>query len=163
MDGCPHSLSSSLRSIHHNHCYGNSGHSIQVQPRVHYFMVFKHFMSTFRKLNKMSRIPWFGLWWVTILQYSHIVHTSMTILNCPLLPDNDGNVTAVSKKAILIYTYSFFIFVIEMVCGCQYTLFPRLSSHSYNSCHIFSCILYFFNSTHISLHIWTPSGKTSFK
>ena len=38
----------------------------------------------------MIRTPWYGLWWVVLLQYTHVVHTSMSILNCPTLPNKEG-------------------------------------------------------------------------
>eukprot|EP00731_Ephydatia_muelleri_P010295 Em0005g881a len=37
------------------------------------------------------RRKWHGLWWIAVLIYTHVVHTSMSILNCPRLPGSDGN------------------------------------------------------------------------
>ena len=36
-----------------------------------------------------------GLWWIILLQYPHIVYTAMSILNCPLLPGEEGQTTLV--------------------------------------------------------------------
>eukprot|EP00731_Ephydatia_muelleri_P010299 Em0005g885a len=36
-----------------------------------------------------------GLWWLVVLMYTHVVHTSMSILNCPRLPGSNGNTSNV--------------------------------------------------------------------
>ena len=35
------------------------------------------------KYKKFQRTPWYGVWTLLILMYSHVVHTSIAILNCP--------------------------------------------------------------------------------
>ena len=37
------------------------------------------------KLKKFERTLWYGLWTLTVLMYSHVVHTSIVILNCPAI------------------------------------------------------------------------------
>ena len=41
---------------------------------------------------KALRNPYNGLWWITILIYTHTVHTCVSILNCPSLPVEGGEV-----------------------------------------------------------------------
>jgi len=36
------------------------------------------------------RLSWSGLWLLTLLLYTDVVNTSVSILNCPLLSDPDG-------------------------------------------------------------------------
>ena len=48
-----------------------------------------------------------GVWWVILLLYSHVVYTSMTVLNCPSITDTIGTTSAVSdvwdrKKVTLV-------------------------------------------------------------
>ena len=45
---------------------------------------------------KKPRDPWHGLWWIVLLMYTHVVHTSMSILNCPILPGRSGDYVPVS-------------------------------------------------------------------
>lgn len=42
-------------------------------------------------------MKWYGIWWVILLQYTHIVYTSMAVLNCPTIPDLEGELAAVSE------------------------------------------------------------------
>ena len=49
-----------------------------------------------RYYNHLHRQPWYGLWWVILLQYTHVVHTAMSILSCPSLPDSESVVKPVS-------------------------------------------------------------------
>lgn len=44
-------------------------------------------MNRFRK----KTLKWDGLWWIVLLMYTHVIHTSMSILNCPILPGKDGS------------------------------------------------------------------------
>jgi hypothetical protein len=44
-------------------------------------------MSKFTK----KTVAWHGLWWIILLMYSHVLHTSMSILNCPILPETDSS------------------------------------------------------------------------
>lgn len=67
------------------------------------------------------RIPCSGLWWVILLQYSHLVHTSLTILNCPQLPNlEDGTLSHVRPLIVTVspltcYTHP--ALVCEWKCG----------------------------------------------
>ena len=56
-------------------------------------------------------MKWYGIWWVILLQYTHVVYTSMAVLNCPTLPDLDGELTAVSdqREAKAVYFHLFFL------------------------------------------------------
>ena len=35
--------------------------------------------------------PWHGVWWLVLLLYTSVLHTSMTILNCPIFHAADGS------------------------------------------------------------------------
>ena len=51
-----------------------------------------------RYIYKKPRDPWHGLWWIVLLMYTHVVHTSMSILNCPILPGRSGDYVPVSAQ-----------------------------------------------------------------
>ena len=44
------------------------------------------YVSLYRKC-RWRLIQHHGLWWILLLLYSHLVHTSMSILDCPMLRD----------------------------------------------------------------------------
>jgi len=44
---------------------------------------------------KVKRSKHHGVWWIALLLYSHVVYTSMTLLNCPSITDTDGATFAV--------------------------------------------------------------------
>ncbi len=51
---------------------------------------------------KPLRFPWHGLWWVVLLQYTHVVHTSTSTPNCPMIEGQDtGGAPVRSCKSIL--------------------------------------------------------------
>ena len=50
----------------------------------------KHATKKWKSLRKH------GYWWMILLLYSHVLHTSMSILNCPMIPDSTGNIAPVS-------------------------------------------------------------------
>ena len=56
-----------------------------------------------RRYLKKHALSWHGLWWIVLLLYTHVLHTSMSILNCPILPDRDGSHVSVSLTCI--YTF----------------------------------------------------------
>ena len=31
-----------------------------------------------------------GMWWVTLLMYTHVVYSALTVLNCPTITDTHG-------------------------------------------------------------------------
>ena len=35
--------------------------------------------------RKIMMLKHYGIWWIVLLLYTHLVHTSMSILNCPSL------------------------------------------------------------------------------
>ncbi len=45
---------------------------------------------------KFVPVPWHGLWWLVLLLYTPVVHTSMSLLNCPMITDEDGDTVPVS-------------------------------------------------------------------
>ena len=66
----------------------------------------------FRILVKNIRLSWSGLWVLIMLLYSDVVHTSVSILHCPMLTGYDGKKSMVYKHCIFIYTY---------LCNCIHT------------------------------------------
>ena len=52
----------------------------------------------YRYIYKKPHDPWYGLWWIVVLMYTHVVHTSMSILNCPILPGRMGDYVPVSQN-----------------------------------------------------------------
>lgn len=56
-------------------------------------------------IRKCARKKWkllrkHSFWWMIILLYSHVVHTSMSILNCPSVPDLSGHEAFVSSLSL---------------------------------------------------------------
>ena len=47
-------------------------------------------------LKRKWRFSWDGVWTLVILQYSHVVYTSLSILNCPTIPVYQGDGSGVS-------------------------------------------------------------------
>ena len=41
---------------------------------------------------------WHGIWWIVNLLYSHVVYTSVSILNCPVVKIDSQNSSMVSYK-----------------------------------------------------------------
>ena len=54
-----------------------------------------------RYYYRLHKQPWYGLWWVILLQYTHLAHTAMTILHCPSLPDRAGDIAPVRRLHIV--------------------------------------------------------------
>ena len=48
------------------------------------------------------RLTWSGLWVLIMLLYSDVVHTSVSILNCPMLTGDDGKKSMVYDLHIII-------------------------------------------------------------
>ena len=53
-------------------------------------------------LRRKWKFSWDGVWTLVILQYSHVVYTSLSILNCPTIPVYQGDNSGVS--AVLYFT-----------------------------------------------------------
>ena len=53
-----------------------------------FYIIYIH--RKFRILVKNIRLSWSGLWVLIMLLYSDVVHTSVSILNCPMLTGHDG-------------------------------------------------------------------------
>ena len=51
---------------------------------------------------KRYLVKWYGIWWIILLQYTHVVYTCMSVLHCPFLPEYDGKLVAVSCKLRLL-------------------------------------------------------------
>ena len=77
-----------------------------------------HFFDNFLPLNTLLylnsskcritvnfRLLWAGLWLLIMLQFTNVVATSVSILNCPMLKDFDGRMSMVCVSfVILLYT-----------------------------------------------------------
>ena len=63
-------------------------------------------LCTCRYRHKLHREPWYGIWWVCLLQYTHLLFTSMSVLDCPLLPNADGSRVLVSLHTTESQTYA---------------------------------------------------------
>ena len=50
----------------------------------------------YRRYLKRKPLQHHGLWLVGLAAYSHLVHTSMTVLNCPSIISANGDLTPVS-------------------------------------------------------------------
>jgi hypothetical protein len=48
----------------------------------------------YRKVLKKKPLKHHGVWLVVLLSYSHLVYTSMTILNCPSITDTNGQISS---------------------------------------------------------------------
>lgn len=46
-------------------------------------------------LQRKRKFSWDGVWTLVILQYSHVVYTSLSILNCPTISVYQGDDSAV--------------------------------------------------------------------
>ena len=54
----------------------------------------------FRKF-RLRLLRHHGLWWILLLLYSHVVHTSISILDCPMLRDpSDQSISPVSGHCV---------------------------------------------------------------
>ena len=62
--------------------------------------IFMYIHRKFRILVKTIRLSWSGLWVLIMLLYSDVVHTSVSILNCPMLTGYDGK-----KSMVHIYVH----------------------------------------------------------
>ena len=79
-----------------------------------HIVICTYIVHCFRKcLKRKLKFSWNGVWTLVILQYSHVVYTSMSILNCPIIPihqeDNSG-VCADWKYILCSYWVYCFIF-----------------------------------------------------
>ncbi len=64
---------------------------------------------TYRYRYKLHRDHWHGLWWVILLQYTHVVYASMSILNCP-------NIRSQSSKGGSVSGLQLFPDAVSCVC-----------------------------------------------
>ena len=69
-------------------------------------------MSKFTK----KTVAWHGLWWIILLMYSHVLHTSMSILNCPILPETDSSDASVSSQNYYLLLSTSLAIDLEVVC-----------------------------------------------
>ena len=60
-----------------------------------------YYYQCYRHYNHLNKQPWYGLWWIILLQYTHLAQTAMSILHCPRLPDRSGNIAPVSKYLLV--------------------------------------------------------------
>ena len=66
----------------------------------------------FKKIKSFSS---YSLWLLVTLQYGHVIHTSMMILNCPQVVNENGEHESVSGILRLFYLPTL-LFVTAMVC-----------------------------------------------
>ncbi|CAI8057064.1 hypothetical protein GBAR_LOCUS31079 [Geodia barretti] len=45
--------------------------------------------------KRRSTIKYHGLWMIVLLSFSHVVYTSMSLLNCPSITDSNGHTSPV--------------------------------------------------------------------
>ena len=60
-----------------------------------------YYYQCYRHYNHLNKQPWYGLWWIILLQYTHLAQTAMSILHCPRLPDRGGNIAPVSRYLLV--------------------------------------------------------------
>ena len=71
--------------------------SFTIQELTYVCILFKCIYRKFHVLIKYIRLSWSGLWMLIMLLYSDVVHTSVSILNCPMLTGYDGKKSMVCK------------------------------------------------------------------
>ena len=52
-------------------------------------ILYRYFMKQCQQFSNLSSNTK-GIWTVILLIYSHIIYTSLSVLNCPLIPQKDG-------------------------------------------------------------------------
>ena len=65
-------------------------------------------------LKRKYKFSWDGVWTLVMLQYSHVVYTSLSILNCPAIPVYQGDDSGVSSLVMFIRLYGYTIIIIIM-------------------------------------------------
>ena len=74
-------------------------------------------------LKRRWRFSWNGVWTLVILQYSHVVYTSLSILNCPTIPIYQGDssgVCAIKRATECTCIYNV-LFCILAIITCTYS------------------------------------------
>ena len=52
--------------------------------------------TVFRHKVVRYKVPWHGVWLIVLQLFPHIAYTATSILRCPQLPDQDGQISSVS-------------------------------------------------------------------
>ena len=65
------------------------------------FIIYRKF-----RIVKNVRLSWGGLWVLIILLYSDVVHTSVSILHCPMLTGYDGKKSLVCSNFVDVISVS---------------------------------------------------------
>lgn len=66
--------------------------------------------------NRRSRLKvldHYGLWWIVLLLYTHVVHTSLSILNCPYI-ETLGEYVSTELACLYLYIPSVWYYIIEL-------------------------------------------------
>ena len=53
-------------------------------------ILYRYFMKQYQRFSNLSSNTK-GIWTVILLAYSHIIYTCLSILNCPVIRQQDGN------------------------------------------------------------------------
>ena len=59
--------------------------------------LFKNWFIRKCKVAASKRLSWRGLWLLTLLLYTDVVNTSISILRCPMLRNSDGQQSLVTE------------------------------------------------------------------
>ena len=71
-------------------------------------------------ITKNVRLSWNGLWVLIMLLYSDVVHTSVSILNCPMLTGYDGKKSMVIHCMCMVTTVKFLKYLYCLCVWIQY-------------------------------------------
>ena len=111
-----------------------------------------------RQVLKRKPLNHHGVWWVLLLLYSHVVYTSMTVLNCPSITDTDGATSAVregGREKTILNDYTVTLSPSAVVCEWRGEVFhwwPHSSGPTGHSSAAGSCSPH---PTHCSAVHWT--------
>ena len=103
-------------------------------------------------------MQWYGIWWVILLQYTHVVYTSMAVLNCPTLPDLDGELAAVSNQheAKAEFSSNFYS---EMVCEWWCEMLPWVPCCFSPPCYSHADCMYCLDPSDVHSCTWQDTGE----
>ena len=127
----------------------------------------------YNRIKKLLVVKHHGIWWIILMVYAHMVHTSMSILECPFFPDHKFPVSYHESGCSYSYNHSYSslscsqysvrsVIYAEMVCEWKYWLFHRMACATCtagsccvsSSCHACPIGLPYFNGTTFSQGIY---------
>ena len=82
--------------VYLSHLYRRQLHLLSEHADIHQQTITEQLFGSYRYVCKKPRDPWCGVWWIVLFMYTHVVHTSISILNCPILPGRSGDLVPVS-------------------------------------------------------------------